>query len=97
MRKLVLALPLIAASAFPAAAQQMCGPHQEIVKELEEKHGESLAMLGLSVKGHIVNVYVNDKTGSFTVLLTRPDGVSCFVDAGEAGQRVKPKATGPEL
>jgi hypothetical protein len=38
---------------------------------------------GLSVRGHLVEVFVSPK-GSWTIVLSEPDGQSCFADAGDA-------------
>lgn len=79
------------ATLAPAHGQRACAPHLEVVKALEEQHGETVAALFLSVQGHVTQVYVNEATGTATVVLTRPDGMACIADAGEAGQRVPAK------
>ena len=38
--------------------------------------------LGLSNTGVMVEIFASNK-GTFTILLTQPDGTSCFVAAGD--------------
>ncbi len=58
---------------------------------LDGAHGKTLAALFLSVQGHVTQVYVNEQTGTATVVLTHTDGMACIADAGEAAQRVPAK------
>lgn len=96
MKKLTLAA-LAVALPLSAASAQVCGKHEDFAKTLEKDHGETLAAVGLSNQGHAVQFFLNEKTGSFTVMLSRPDGSACLVDAGQGAARVKAKAKGMEM
>ena len=85
---------LSAAFAWPAAArQQPCGPHGQILRTLAERWGESPTGMGIVANGFVVEFVTNAGTGSFTVVLTQPGGVTCVVMAGEnwEGWRVSRK------
>ena len=84
---LVSGLALLAAS--PATAQAVCGPHGEVVKKLEGDFKEARAGLGLAGNGGLVELFVSEK-GGWSVLVTRPNGVTCLVAAGENWEIVKP-------
>lgn len=75
---------ILAALAAPAAAQQqsVCAPRDGMVAFLAERYGETAQGLGLSVEGAVVEVYASERTGTFTVLLTAPNGTSCIAAAG---------------
>ncbi len=80
----------------PAKAQIMCGERANIVKYLEKGYGEEPVSMGLTDGGSVVEVFAS-KGGSFTIIVTRTDGVSCLLTAGssweshpvqEAGSRI---------
>lgn len=84
---LLRACLLSLAFASPAIAQSQCGPREAVIAALTGQYGESVVSRGLiaNAQGQTVaamEVWVNAKTGSFTVLLTRPDGVACFAASG---------------
>ena len=74
----------MAATAPPAFAAN-CAPRDVIVTRLSDKYSESLTGGGLqAVRGTkaLVEVWTSPETGTFTVILTTPEGVSCIVAAG---------------
>lgn len=75
-----------------AAAQMMCGQRTEIVAQLAAKFGETRRNIGLAEGRGVVEVYANTDTGSWTIILTNPQGVSCLMAAGEAFQVEEAKA-----
>ena len=71
----------------PAMAQEApsstaCAPREGVVKKLSEKFGETLKGQGM-MKNGITELFSNDTTGTFTVLITTPDMVSCMINAGD--------------
>jgi len=95
--RLALAAVLLSAvllSAAPALAQQAapqtspalsaCAPRDSIVAQLEKKYGETRRGAGLQNRGAVTEVFASAATGTWTIIVTRPDGVSCAVAAGEA-------------
>jgi len=74
-----LAPPLAA----PAQAQGVaCLPREALVERLEGRYKESPAGGGLQNSQQLLEVWASGETGSFTVFVTRPDGVSCIVATG---------------
>ncbi len=76
---LALGLALAAAPAFGQAA---CGERDAITSALLANHGEVLVARGLATDGVMIEVLAAE-SGTFTVLLTRPTGVSCLITAGD--------------
>ena len=83
IRLMLLCLPL-AAPALPAAAAQRCGAHAQIVAQLAERYGESRQAIALDGANQVIEVFASDDTGSWTLLVTRADGRSCLLAAGQA-------------
>lgn len=87
MHRLAAAAVMIAAAASAAAqsdATPLCAPRSDIVSQLEKKYGETRRGAGLQNRGAVTEVFASAKTGTWTIIVTRPDGTSCAVAAGEA-------------
>lgn len=88
--KIVAAAALAASLAVPAWAQNNCIPRDAAVDTLANRCGESPVVGGLSERGVFLEVWANEETGSWTAVITTPDGVSCLVDAGDDFARFEP-------
>lgn len=85
----VTALPL------SASAQSACAPRDAIVEKLKEKYGEDQRGLGLGGKKSVIELWSSEKTGTWTIVMTRPNGTTCIVAAGDAWLEAPP-TEGPE-
>jgi hypothetical protein len=73
-----------AAMAPPALAQtSTCLPRETLVQNLQANYGERLTGGGLQSALQVIEVWSSDETGSFTVFVTRADGVACIIAAGQ--------------
>ncbi|MFU8776107.1 MAG: hypothetical protein ACNA7M_00360 [Roseovarius sp.] len=76
----------------PAHAQAMtCLPRADLVAALEERYNEHLAGGGMQSPQQLLEIWSSDQTGSFTVFVTRPDGVSCVVATGQHWNDAPPR------
>jgi len=75
---------IVAALSGPAEPQgaQTCAPRDHVVLRLEQKYGETARILGLTSDGSLLEVWASYQTGSWTVVVTTPSGVSCLLAAG---------------
>lgn len=80
----LLVFILAAAWSVAAQAQQACAPRADIVAELQAKYGETRRGAGLQNRGSVTEVFASAETGTWTIIVTRPDGVACMMAAGEA-------------
>ena len=67
-------------------AQMVCGKRTDMIQQLGEKYGETRRSLGLAGARGVVELYASEETGSWTILLTSPQGTACMMAAGEAFQ-----------
>ncbi len=67
-------------------AQAGCGQRAAMVDRLSEDFGEHPTAFGLADFGHVVEVLVSADGGTWTILVTRSDGVSCIAAAGRHWQ-----------
>lgn len=67
----------------------LCGDRNGLVGNLQEKYGESRKGIGMRGEAAVFEVWASEKTGSWTILFTRPDGVSCIMAAGHDWQTMQ--------
>ncbi len=71
-------------AALPVAiAQQACGERAKFMAKLEETYAEHPIAMGLTDKGAVIEVFASEN-GSWTFLLTLPDGLTCVVASGRS-------------
>ncbi|CUK09776.1 hypothetical protein Q8W37_08660 [Shimia thalassica] len=88
------------AAAAPPAFAGNCGLRNTVIERLQSKYSETLSARGL--QGHqtsatMVEVWASEETGTFTVIVTSPQGVSCVVAAGtdwfQSTEEAQPEGT----
>lgn len=74
----------LAAMAPPANAQQqpVCQDRDDLVMTLESRYQEMLHGAGMQTPQQLLEIWNSDESGSFTIIITRPDGKSCIVATG---------------
>lgn len=77
----ILAL-LAVCFAVPVAAQQQCGPRDDVSAQLRDQYGERIQGEGLDMAGIIVTVWANTQTGTWTITATNAAGLTCMIGAG---------------
>lgn len=71
-------------STQPAEAAN-CANRDQIVERLKTKYSETFAGGGLQASQaaqSVVEVWASQETGTFTVILTTPEGLACIVATG---------------
>ena len=81
MMKKLLLLPLVLAST-PAFAQQNCGNSEQIHRMLSEQYRESRQVVGVVNEQSVLEVWANTESGTWTILITRTNGMSCLAAYG---------------
>ncbi len=83
---------IVASSPVANAAQ--CGKSDKVIAFLGKKYKEQIKGMGLvGTKGYM-QLFVAE-TGTWTVLLTTPEGVSCIVAAGDSFETISVVALDP--
>lgn len=84
-RTLVLAaLTGMMISGNAAAAPKACAPRDAIVERLAEAYGETRQSIGLGANNALIEVFASLDTGTWTITVTQPTGVTCLVASGQA-------------
>ena len=90
---LSLGLALIAQT---AAAQPQCNDRKQVLDLLAQKYKEAPVASGVTNNGGLVEVLTDAKGGTWTIIVTTPQGVSCLVAAGEGWRKMEQIALDPE-
>lgn len=86
-----LAFSVLTVSA--AQAQQICAPRAALLEKLKTEFSEEPEAAGVTTSGGLFEV-LSSAAGTWTVLATGPNGVSCLVLSGEGWtMRTEPRSS----
>ena len=98
---LIFGLASTAPPVMPAAhaqeggqARVACAPRAALVDKLSSAYSETREGAGLRTGTQILEIWTSAETGTWTVLITRADGLSCIVASGTHWLRDAPKVAG---
>jgi hypothetical protein len=93
MRSILAILALL--SPTLAGAQSNCMAREIVTGVLIDQYGESITGEGLVTMGGvpaILQVWSSPETGTFSVVITRPDGIACVAASGENWIALEPQS-----
>ncbi len=82
MKKLLLSLALFAGSSSIVAAQMLCVERVDMLDRLASEYGEELIEVKMMEEYGLLEVLKSPTKGTWTLLLTRPGGISCVLATG---------------
>ena len=84
--KVTMGLGVLALTSVPASAQQVrnCAPRDIVVERLASGYGESRQSIGIGAQGAVVEVFASNDTGTWTITVTNPSGLTCLVASGQS-------------
>jgi len=90
MRKIGLWIAALALFAGPALADQptACGPRDDVVSQLKDKFHEAPTGMGMTKGGAVMELMTSDE-GSWTLMLSFPNGRTCLVATGDEWEQSK--------
>lgn len=94
MKKLIAALAFIGLAGTASAAPN-CARTSDVYSILMTKYGEQRRGIGLLQEKFLVELWTNEETDTFTILVTRPDNISCIAIEG-TGWAFRPEEIIPE-
>jgi hypothetical protein len=86
----------LALVASAASAEPQCNDRDQVLQLLAKKYKESPIAAGVTNTGGLVEVLSDGKGGTWTIIVTTPQGVSCLVAAGEGWRTMEQVAVEPE-
>jgi hypothetical protein len=84
-----LGLGALLAANGPAFSQSAsCAMRQHVLDRLATAYGETRQSIGLGANNQVVEVFASHETGTWTITVTNPDGLTCLVASGQAFEDV---------
>lgn len=79
------------------AQQGNCAQRDQVVERLAAKYGEALKSRGLVPNNGVIELYSALKTGTWTIVITLPNGMTCLVAAGSFWEDLDRVLLSPQL
>ena len=98
MQKILFALSLgfggviLAHQAAYAQQNNNCAERSRVIERLQSKYGESRQSVGLAANNGVVETYASSESGTWTIVITLPNGITCLVAAGNSFEPVNEAA-----
>ncbi len=70
------------------AQSQNCAERAAVLDRLANNYGETRQSIGLAANNQVVEVFASQETGTWTITVTLPSGLTCLVAAGQAFETV---------
>ena len=83
MLKMTIGLGIMVLAAQQVSAQN-CAPREDVIKRLTKSYGETRRGIGIARRGAVMEVFASDQTGSWTIVVTLPEGVTCLIASGQS-------------
>lgn len=61
-----------------------CADRERVVERLATTYGESRQSIGLAPNNSVVEVFASLETGTWTITVTNPAGLTCLVASGQS-------------
>ena len=91
MPALLAAALILMASGKPAEAKQLCSQHGKVIAQFAKVYKELPVAGGLTRDGRLVQVLSTGDGITWTIVISKPDGMTCVMMAGEGWRKLKLK------
>ncbi len=80
---------LFATEIASAQSRNQCAERTMVIERLTQKYGETRQSMGLAANNGIVEMHASAETGSWTITVTHPNGITCLVAAGTSFETIE--------
>ena len=77
---------LISAPLAAQAAGPQCAKREQVVDLLATKYGETRQGMGMADNRSVMEMFASDATGTWTITISSPEGITCLVASGQGYQ-----------
>jgi hypothetical protein len=82
MALIAVAVVILSHSSVAAQAALQCGQRAGVTETLQQNFSEQPVSIGLANNGAVIEVFAS-QNGSFTIMMTQTNGLSCIIAAGD--------------
>lgn len=75
----------------------LCAERDSVVDQLSSRYGEQVHGMGLAPHNRIMEFYVSQETGTWTIIVTMADGTACLMASGQHFEAHIPAPDGEDL
>lgn len=89
---LILGLAALAPTSGTGQAQTSggkCAERAKVLEHLGTRYGETRQSIGIASNNSVIEVFASAETGTWTITVTLPTGMTCLVASGEAFERLE--------
>lgn len=102
MKQQILALGMITSALFATAQNSFaqgakCAPRPAVVERLTDTYGETRQSIGLATNNTVMEVFASAENGTWTIVVTNPQGITCLVAAGRSFEALDEQLTPAKL
>ncbi len=76
------------ATSSAAQGARNCGPRTAVVDRLADGYGETRQSIGLGTNNAVVEVFASHESGTWTITVTTPNGLTCLVASGQSFETI---------
>lgn len=81
---------VLAASQMTLAQQTpRCADRQTVLERLGGTYGETRRSMGMAPNNTVVEMHASTKSGTWTITVTNPNGITCMVAAGTSFETIE--------
>jgi hypothetical protein len=80
---------IMAPNLAAAQTRNMCAERGAVMAKLAQHYGETRRSMGLAANNGIIELHASNDTGSWTITVTHPNGMTCLVAAGSSFEVVE--------
>lgn len=88
------AMMLATQHAFAQQARN-CAPRDSVLERLSSRYGESRQSVGLASNNAVIETFASLETGTWTIVVTLNNGMTCLMAAGQGFEFVDSPAVKP--
>jgi hypothetical protein len=92
MRKLIVLIAALTVSLVSTAAMAQslpCDDRDKVLELLAKKYSETPVAAGVTSGGALLEVLTNSKSGTWSIIITSPQGMSCLTATGEGWRNME--------
>lgn len=79
-----LGILALAATQVQAEGNRNCAPRDMVLERLSGKYGETRQSIGIGANNAVIEVFASTETGTWTITVTLPTGITCLVASGQS-------------
>ncbi len=83
------ALYLVSTTDVAAQNARHCAPREAVIDRLADGYGETRQSVGLGSNNAVVEIFASPETGSWTITVTMPGGLTCLIASGQSFETIE--------